>query len=195
MLCITLKALNRTCGGVSGGIAKIWIFDGADFDFTQGAAATDGTLPAYTTVALATGATAASGAKMFPITFADDTASLTWAQSVKGCSVKYELTWTLGLADVGQIITNFLQVLDAAGCCCGLAIATLLNTGRILIAGERVVNGAPIQVPMKIKQDGSSGGTGILLDDENQHSLVLKGSFGRLPYEFTGGTAALVALQ
>ncbi len=194
MLCITLASLTRVCAGVSGGVVRLWVFDGADFDWTQGAAVA-GALPAYTTVARATGATAMGGAKMFPIIFADKTAKFSYTQSRKGCSVKYELTVSFALPDLGQVITNWNQVTDAAGCCCGIGIAVQLNTGRILIFGEQMVNAAAINIPLKMVQDGSTGDTGLLLDDENQQNTVLKGDYSRLPYEYTGGAASLIALQ
>jgi hypothetical protein len=194
MLCITLAALTRACGGISGGIVRLWVFDGSDFDWTQGAAVA-GVLPEYTAVARRTGATALGGAKMFPITFATKTAKFSYTQSVKGCSVKYEMTFSFALPDLGQAITNWNQVIDAASCCCGVGVAIQLQTGRILIAGEQYVNAAAIDIPMKIVQDGSTGDSGLLLDDENQQNTVLKGDFSRMLYEFTGGAAALIALQ
>lgn len=194
MLCIVLQALVRICSGVSGGVVRLWVFDGSDFDWTQGSAVA-GVLPAYTAVARRTGATALGGAKMFPISFADKTAQFTYTQSRKGCSVKYEMSFAFALPDLGQEITNWNQIIDAAGCCCGVGVAVQLNTGKILIAGEQYVNSAAIDIPMKIVQDGSTGGTGLLLDDENQQATVLKGDFSRLPYEYTGGAASLIALQ
>src|SRR5688572_15549065 len=89
MLCVTLRGRVRTCGGVTGGISDVAIFDPNDFDFTQGADVA-GVKQPYTAIARRTGATEVGGAKMFVLSFQEDEAEWTWKQSSAGCSTKYE---------------------------------------------------------------------------------------------------------
>lgn len=51
MLCVDLIGFNRLCGGVTGGISDILIFDPSDYNFTQGEAVNN-VLPAYSAIAL-----------------------------------------------------------------------------------------------------------------------------------------------
>jgi hypothetical protein len=67
MLCVSLNSFSRACGGVSGGLSDVALFDPFDFDFTQ-ANAIAGVAQPYTAIALRAGsgatatATASSGA-------------------------------------------------------------------------------------------------------------------------------------
>lgn len=193
MLCVQLKERARACGGVAGGISDVAIFDPSDFDFTQ-AAAVGGVAQKYSAIALRAGATAASGAKMFVVNFQDEEAEWTIKQSVKGCATKYEFEWILQLPDNAQDLTTFLQNLDAASCCCGVGIAFRLNSGKIFIAGEKYVNGSSL-TKFKIKQDGSDGTSGKLIDDFNGINLHLKGSYDRHLYEYSGTWDDITALM
>lgn len=193
MLCVTLKSYVQACGGVTGGVSDIGIFDASDFDFTQ-AAPVAGVKQPYTAVALRAGATAIGGAKVYLISFQQDEAEWTWKQSVKGCSVKYEFEWKCQLNNNAQGLTTFLESLDAAGCCCGLGVIFRLNSGKIFVAGEKYVNATAI-TRFTIKQDGSDGTSGKLFDDFNGGNLVLKGSYGRNLYEYTGSWASIEALM
>jgi hypothetical protein len=188
MICVTLKNYQRGCGSVSGGISDILVFDPSDFDFTQ-AAATGGALPPYTAMALQTGAT---GKPIQQISFQQDEAEWKWTQSVKGCSVKYDHEFDFQLAENGQTLTTFLQALDAASCCCGLGMIIRMNNGKIFVAGEKFVNGSST-IRFQIKNDGSSGGSGKLIDDFNGGNIVLKGSSSRNLYEFSGDWADVEA--
>ena len=194
MLCVNPQAYDRVCGPTSGGIARIWLFDGEDFNLTQ-AAAVNGVAQPYAAIALRAGATAASGAKMFPVKFEKDEAEYTFKQSRKGCSVKYEHQLEFKLPDLSQLITTWNASLDSAGCCCGVGLAIQLNSGKIFIAGEKYVNAEVIDIPLTLKQDGSSGTSGKLLDDFNGETVIIKGDAGRKLYEFTGGVQAIVDLQ
>lgn len=193
-LSINILPFNRICGPTFGGLARVWLFDPADFDFTQAVPGVGGANP-YSAVALATAAAGNAAAKMYPIVFDKKTAEYTFKQSRKGCSVKYEHQLELKLSDLSQLITNWNAALDAAGCCGGLGILMQLNSGKMFVAGERVVNGAPIEIPLDMVQDGSSGSTGKLIDDENAETVILKGDYTRKLYEFTGGVASIMALE
>jgi hypothetical protein len=108
--------------------------------------------------------------------------------------VKYEHEFIFQLPENGQTLTTFLQALDAAGCCCGLGMAIRLNSGKILIAGEKYVSGASI-TRFTMKQDGSDGTSGKLYDDLNGGNIHIKGSYSRNLYEYTGTWASLEALM
>lgn len=193
MLCVQLRGYARACGSVTGGISDIVTFDPNDFDFTQ-AADVAGVKQPYTAVALRAGATAVAGAKMFVINFQQDEAEWIWRQSVRGCSTKYEHEFRFQLPENGQTLTTFLQALDAASCCCGLGMAIRLNDGKVFIAGEKYVNAVAIP-RFSVKNDGSEGTSGKLYDDFNGGNIVLKGSYSRNLYEYTGGWDDITALQ
>lgn len=193
MLCITLKNYVRACSAVSGGISDIAIFDPADFDFTQ-AADIDGAKQPYTAAALRAGATAATGGLMFLITFQQDEAEWQWKQSVKGCSTKYEHSFNFQLPDNSQTLTNFQAALDAASCCCGLGFIFRMNSGKIFVAGEKYVNGSSIQ-RFTLVQNGSTGGSGKLIDDPNVGNIIIAGNYIRNLNEFTGDWADIEALM
>jgi hypothetical protein len=181
MLCVTLKSYERSCGGVTGGISDVGVFDPNDLDFTQ-AADVDGVKQKYTAVAERAGVTTPS---IFMFSFQADEGEWTWTQSVTGCSVKYEHEFIFQLPDNSQELSTFQQALDAAGCCCGLGLIIRLNSGKIFVAGEKYVNGSSI-TKFIIKQDGSEGGSGKLLDDFNGGNIHFKGSYSRNLFEYSG---------
>lgn len=195
MLSVTLKAFDRTCGPTSGGVSRVWIFDRSDFSFTQGAADADGNLPAYSAIVRRTGATEAGGAVMFPVKFVRNEAEYKYSMSKKGTSVKYEHSLEFLMADLDQFITQWNQKVDAAGACEGIGIIVELNSGKILVLGERYVNDALVSGNWEIAQDGASGTSGKLNDDINGHTAVLKGDYRRGAYEFSGGVGAVEALE
>lgn len=189
MICVTLKGYTRPCGGITSGVSRIRVGDPSDFDFTQVAAGDP-----YTVIARRTGATAVGGGNLFPITFGDDEAELKFARSSKGCSVKYEHTLEAQLPELSQGLTKFLMSLDAAGCCCGLLLVIETSAGKNFVMGEGYVNGARIP-KFKVKQGNSTGTTGKLIDDFSGGNLVITGEYGRPLYEFTGGSAAIDAME
>ena len=56
MICVSLKAYSRACGGVTGGMSDIAIFDPNDLDFTQ-AGDVDGVKQKYSAIAEREGVT------------------------------------------------------------------------------------------------------------------------------------------
>lgn len=191
MICVTLQGYERACGVVNGGISDIMIFDPNDLNFTQ-AAKIDGVAQPYTAVATREDFDEAQAAA-FIINFQVDEGEWTWKQSVKGCSVKYEHEFIFQLSENAQAFTTFQEAVDSAGCCCGLGMAIRLNNGRIFIAGEKYVNDATV-TRFTMKQDGSEGGSGKLLDDYNGGNIHFKGSYTRNLYEFTGLWSVFEAL-
>lgn len=193
MLCVSLKKYTRACGGVTGGISRIWVFDPSDFDFTQ-AADVAGVKQPYTAVALQTGATVATGSGFFPISFQYQEADRTWKHAVTGCSVAYQHEVKAQLPQLSHGLTNFLQSLDSAGCCCGLGLLIEHNDGKIFVMGEKSVNAAPIPY-FQVKMADSDGATGKKFNDFNGVNVVFKSEYSRDLYEYTGGAAAIAALE
>jgi hypothetical protein len=192
MLCVNLKKYTRPCLGVTGGISRIWIFDPADFDFTQ-AAAIDGQAQPYTAIARRAGATAANGGNMFPVVFQYQEANRSWKHAVNGCSVMYSHEVKAQLPQLSHELTVFLKSLDSAGCCCGLGLIIEHNDGKIFVMGEKFVNA--VQIPFfLVKMDGSDGDSGKKFNDFNGANVLFKSDYSRDLYEFNGGSAAINAL-
>lgn len=192
MLCVSLKNFVRICAPTSGGISDIVIFDPEDFNFTQ-AAATAGALPPYSAISRRTGVNGPNGV-VFPISFTREEAEWTWKQTVKGCNVKYEHAFNFQLPENSHELTNFLQALDAASCCCGLGMIIRLSGGNIFIAGEKYVNASAIP-RFTILNSGSSGSTGKLYDDFNGGNIILTGPFSRNLYEYSGAWSTIETMM
>lgn len=143
------------------------------------------------------GATVLGGARMYPISFSKkgNEAEYSYKQSRKGSANKVEHELKFFLNELDQLTTQWNQAVDNAGACSGIGMAIQLNSGKIFIAGERYVGNEPIDIPLLMTQDGSTGTSGKLFDDQNGQETVLKGDCGRTLYEFTAGAASLIALQ
>lgn len=192
MLCINLKAFDRPCAGTTGGISRIWIFDRDDLDFTQGVAV-NGDLPAYSAVALRGGATTVSGG-LFPVLFQYKEAEYKYTQSKNGASSNYAHEVDFLLPDLGNFITQWNVKVDAATACCGIGLIIELNSGKIIVLGEKYINGARIR-EWRMEHDGSTGTSGKIGTDSNGQNTVLKGDFFRSAYEYSGLASALEALE
>lgn len=180
---------QATCKGVSGGIARIFIFDPADFDFTQ-AAPISSVIQPYTAIA-----DVDTGNFVYEIGFQRNQAEYTFKQSSKGgYSTKYEHQLMFIAPDISMLTAQWNTLIDKAGVCCGVGMIIVLNSGRILIAGEQSVNAAPLAVPFYCFQDGSSGTSGKLFDDTNGNTVMLKGDYNRALIEYTGTLASILAL-
>lgn len=195
-----LAGLRRVCGNIPGGVSKGWIFDAAAYDFTQAAAAPlDGAgsfeAPgAYSAIALAAGAVAAN-ARLYRLEFEKKTAEYTWKQSRKGCASKYEHQFEFKFNGITHAVTGWQMAMDSAACCGALGLILQLNSGKFIVLGEKLVGGTEVDVNLELVQDGSSGGTGKLIDDENQNTIIFKGDHTRGAFEYTGTLATLIALE
>lgn len=194
MLAIKLKKFDRECAPTSGGVSRLWIFDRDDFDFTQGVADADGNKPPYTAIALRAGATADGGGLLFKVLFEYKTAEYKYSQSLTGSSVKYEHSLEMLLPDIGHFITQWNERVDSASACNGIGMIIELNSGKIIVIGEKYVNGDPIR-EWRIVQNGSSATSGKLFEDPNGQTTVLTGDFYRSAYEYSGTVASLLALE
>lgn len=193
MLCVKLKSFDRVCKATSGGISRVWIFDRDDFDFTQAAADADGNKPKYTVIARRSGATS-EGGNLFPVKFQDKEAEYRYTQSLTGSSVKYEHVMEFLLPDLDHFITQWNERVDAASACCGIGLIVELNSGLILVLGEKYVNGSSVR-EWKMAQNGSTGTSGRLLEDANGQTTLLTGDYYRGAYEYSGTTASLTDLE
>jgi hypothetical protein len=193
MLCVLVQQYNRACGPVSGGVSDVGLFDPSDFNFTQ-AAPVSGVAQPYSAIALRAGATAEDGAKIYPVHFNDNEAEYTPQRQNVGASVKYTHGITTQLPDISQLLTTFLQSLDAASVCCGIGVVFRLNTGRIFVMGEKFVNANAIP-RFKVKLGDFDGTSGKLFEDFNGMNVAFSGDYSRPLYEFTGGWDAIEAMM
>lgn len=142
------------------------------------------------TVSFITGATAAGGAYLYEITSQADSLSVDIDQSNTDGSPSYAYTFAARLAQMSQTLTNFNVKIDGAAACGQLLVVWITNDNKVFVAGERYV--ASLKVfGFKIRQDGSKLQSGKKFAEFNGQDLALKGTYGRPPFEFSGGNAGL----
>lgn len=194
MLGCQVRGFSRPCAPVTGGISDLLVGDSNDFDFTSDTPDGNGEPTGYASVALHTGALTQSGALLYRIESLDQSIGVDITQAnADGSSSSYEYVISSRLAQILQNMTNFNYKLDAAAQCCQLIFVWRSNDGHIFIAGEKYVDSDSI-VPFKIRNDGSKFSWGKKFSEFNGEDLSLKGSYSRLPYEFTGSWTAIEAL-
>lgn len=178
-------AVTLTGGGGTGATATATVSGGAITGFTVTNGGTGYTSAPTVNVG------SASGAVLFEIDSLDDTIGFTADQSnADGSSSAYAYTISARMAQFSQAMTNFNAKIDAAAACCQLVFIVQKNDGKLFVAGEKYVNGVKI-VPFKLRQDGSKVDIGKKFTDSDGQDLSIKGTYSRLPYEFTGGMEAL----
>jgi len=190
MLSIPLTGFLKDCNPNQGGISRIWVADPADFNFTQ-AGATD----PYTAVALNSGATVAGGSGFFKVDFTYLEATYKAAQSVKGTQNKVSHTLTAQLPKISDGLNAFLFQAMEAAYCSALLVVMQFNTGVIKVMGEAWVNAAPIPAVFRIVMDGTEEDSGKNYDDFSGANVSFKGDYWRPAFTFTGGLAAITALE
>lgn len=194
MLSIQVSGYTKQCDPITGGVSRVFVFDPADMDWTQGAITAPG-LAAYTAVGLHGGATILGGSGFFEIGFDYLEGDYKGTPSVKGSSQKYTHQLTLHLPEMSQRLTNFIFAMQSALTCTSLGFVIVLNTGKIFIMGEKIVNAAELAAVFRvIMGDGGEIGSGKAMDDPQGATVVFKGDYGRPLNEFTGGIAAITAL-
>jgi hypothetical protein len=191
MIGCEVRGYTPTCSSVVGGVGTIYVGDANDFDFTEGAPLPSGDASGYNAIAYRAGATSAGGAYFYEIKSVTESIMVDVSQSnAEYTSSDYAYEIKVRAAKFGQSMTNFAKKLDAASVCCQLIFVWINNDGSIQVAGEKYVNS--LQIPaFKFRQDGSKFGTGQKFANFNGGDLAFKGNYLRLPYEFTGGIAAL----
>lgn len=187
-LCAKLITNKGTCNNTVGGVAKVYLFDPADFDFTQAAPISQVVQP-YTAIT-----DLGEGSNVYEVTFQRDEAELSYKQtSKKGFFTKYEHQLMCVAPDLSMLQTQFNILVDKAGGCCGVGLIVVLNSGKIFVMGENSVNAAPLTVPFFVYQDGTSGTSGKKFDDSNATSIMIKGDYSRSLIEYTGDLSDITA--
>jgi len=190
VLSIPITGYNRPCVPDQGGISRMWVADPADFDWTQATSADP-----YTAVALNDGATILGGSGFFRIDFNYQEASYKAAQTLKGTANKWAYTVTCQLPFIDNKLNQFLATMQNAVTCSGLLLVVQFNTGTIIVMGERFVNSNELDALWRIALDGSDEDSGKVFDDFSGANVSFKSDYFRVPYEFTGGLAAIQALE
>jgi len=194
MLSITLAKHNASCNANSGGVSRAWLFDPADFTWTQASATAADPLPPYTAVALSTGATLVGGSGFYPINFYYLSASYKATHSMKNSANKWTHEFSCFLPQISSDLTGYIANIQATSTCASVGLVIEDFNGTITIVGEGVINANPIPGVWRMLMDGSSEETGKALDDENGVNLVIKGDYNRKAIQFTGGLSSILAL-
>lgn len=195
MLSITNNKYTAPCTSNSGGIARAWLFDPMDFTWTQAAATAANPLPPYTAVALMAGATLVGGSGFYPIPFYYLTAEYKATQSRKLTANKWAHQFSCVMPQINSGLTEFIANAQTAGTCSSLGLVIEDYNTTITVVGEGVVNGVVIGALWRLLMDGTEEQTGKAIDDDNSVTFMLKGDYNRKAVQFTGGLAAILALQ
>lgn len=195
MLNVVLKGYSRPCGVTTGGVARVWVFDPQDFSFTQ-AAPSNGDAQVYSAVAIRTtaGASAASGALMFPIVFQEEEAEYKFTHTRQGSSVKYSHELSVQLPQLSQSLTTFLERMDKGGVCGGLGLIIEMNDGKIFVMGEAWVGTSSI-TPFRVRMEGTEGTSGKTYDNFSGANAKFIGNYFRPLYEYSGGADSIIDLE
>lgn len=191
MICVVVQGYSQACGAVAGGISRMWVGDPNDFDFTQ-AVATD---EFYTAVARMAGATQVGGGNLFPVQFVEEEAELKSVKTTTSpVAIKYEHSVEAQLPALSKEMNAFLVKMDSSSICCGLIVVVELNNGKIFVIGEKYVNTAAVPL-FKVRLTDVNGTSGKKWDDFNGATVTFKGNYIRPAREFTGGAAAIEAME
>lgn len=133
-----------------------------------------------------------SGPLLFAIDSLVDSMSVDITQTnADGSSSSWAYVINAQMAQFSQKMTVFNKKIDAAAGCCQLVFVWINNDTSIFVAGEKYVDAAKIGVPFRLWQDGSKVTTGKKFTDSNGQTLSIKGTYWRMPYQFTGGIGAI----
>ena len=192
MITVDVIGYDQTCASNSGGISRLYVGDADDFDWTSGT--TNAQTSGYSAVTRQTGATHAGGADLYELILMDDTGKVTITQSIENGSSKWAFAVEGQLLKVQQSLVQFAEKLDGANICGQLVWVWEDQNGKFWVAGEKFVDGDAIP-KFKVKQNGSVIDYGQNLNSFNGMNLKAAGDYSRPAYEFTGGAAAIAAMQ
>ena len=195
MITITLAKYVNPCVANSGGISRAWVFDPADFTWTQAAGTAGAPLPPYTAVALSAGATLVGGSGFYPIPFYYLTAQYKATHSRKNTANKWTHTFSCFLPGINASLTEFIGNLQNASTCSSLGLLIEDYNGVFTVVGEGIVNTLPIPGLWRMLMDGSDEDTGKAIDDDNGVMLSIKGDYNRKAVQYIGSLASIIALQ
>lgn len=185
--------LNFTGGGGTGAAGYANVVNGVVVSVVITAGGSGYATPPTATLSTS-GATLAGGGRMYPFTFMENTGEYTFDNPVsETCSIKFAHSLTGTMINITQAMNNYLNTLGNAGCCCGLGVIMELNSGTLLVMGEKYVGNVE-RSRFKIKMS-SKGGSGKKFEDNNYADVTFAGDFTRALYTFTGGASAILAFQ
>lgn len=189
----TTIPLVFTGGGGTGAAGYATVVGGVVVSTTITAGGT-GYTTAPTATLSASGATVIGGAKMYPFNFMVNTGEYTFDNPAsETCSVKFSHSLVGTAINITQALNNYLNSLASAGCCCGLGLIIELNSGTLLVMGEKFVGNVE-QRRFKVTMS-SKGTSGKKFEDSNMADVTFAGDYTRALYTFTGGVAAILAFQ
>ena len=195
MLSVDVTGYAPSCTTSVGGVSTLLVGDAIDFNFTAGTPNADGSSSGYSAIALRTGATLADGSGFYEILSLQDSIGVEISQAnSEFASSSYDYAITSKAAQFCQGLTDFAMKMDTASICGQLIFIWIDNVGKIFVAGERYVGGNVIP-KFRFKMDGTKLSSGKKFADFNGGDLSFKATYLRGPMEFTGGVAAITALQ
>lgn len=189
----TTIPITFTGGGGTGAAAYANVVGGVVINVVVTAGGS-GYTTAPTAALSVTGPTVATGGKMYPFNFLENTGEYTFDNPLsEACSIKFTHTLVGTVVNISQALNNYLNTLGGAGCCCGLGVVMELNSGVILVMGEKFVGNVE-QKRFKVRMS-SKGGSGKKYEDNNAAEVTLTADYIRALHSFTGGVGAILAFQ
>lgn len=183
--------ITFTGGGGTGAAAYAVVVGGVVTSIVVTAGGSGYTTPPTAALSV-TGATTAAGGRLFAFNFHENTGKYTWDNpESETCSTSFKHQFDGKFIGISQEMNNMLEAYTQAGCCCGLGYIFELNSGKILVMGEKYVGNVE-QQRFKVKLS-SKGDSGMKYEDFNGADVTLKGDFIRPLRTFTGGVSALLA--
>lgn len=197
MLNVVFQKYTKTCTSVAGGISRIWLYDPADFNWTETSTGTPPvlTVKKYSAIVRQAGATFAGGARMFSIPIIPEESLRTGKQaSRKGCGTRWEHEVTFQLAQLTGELEGYLQNLADASCCAGIGLVIEHFDGKLFSAGEMFVNTVSIPT-FKMYMDGTETESGKVMDDFNGATVKIKGAYTRELREISVAVSVIIGLE
>lgn len=176
MLCVELRKYNKECKATIGGVSYIWNFDPEDVDWTY--------TPNEGYKAVTSRDVALVPKPFVPSQVERETAYVKFTQTKTGSNISYAYEVGYQLADCSEVLSDYLVALDTASICCGIGYVFYLNSGKILVVGEKYVNGELIP-EFYLEHNGTEGNTGTKKEDFNGATVKVTGTYSRPPREFT----------
>ena len=185
--------ITFTGGGGTGAAAYANVVNGVVISVTVTSGGSGYTTPPTATLSTS-GATIAGGALMYAFNFFENTGEYTFDNPISDIGTKKFAHSLVGtMINISQELNNYLNTLGDAGACCGLGVIMELNSGVLLVMGEKYVGNVE-QKRFKVKMS-SKGGSGKKFEDNNYADVTFAGDFTRALYEFTGGVGSILAFQ
>lgn len=179
-----------TCSIISGGMSNIFVADSTLFDFTQAAPISSVVQP-YTAIT-----DLGTSSKIYPVKF--ETMSAEYDYSMKnddGVSPAYTHKCMFSVPRVDMLASQWGQLINQQGYCCGILIIMITNSQDILIMGESSVNNVQLIPKFTTYQDGTKGNSGKKASDKNTTMVTLTSiEYFRSLISYTGTVASILAL-